>query len=353
MGIESTCDETGASIILMDEYGSHRVLSNIIKTQFLKHKKFGGIVPEIAARSHLTSIKELVNSAINDANIKLTDLDAVATSSGPGLIGGLIVGTSFGKGLSMALDIPFIPINHLEAHVLSPRLIKKIEFPYLVLLISGGHTQILKIEDVGKAKRISTTLDDSVGETFDKASIMLNLGWPGGVAIEKSAKKGDPYSVKLPRPILGKKNINFSFSGLKTAFYRETILEKMTPKRQRNLSASLQNAVADILEDKSSNAIDIILEEGNKINNFVVAGGVAANKTLRKRLSSLSKGKKLNIFFPPIELCTDNGTIIAWAGIERIMKFGLKKVNDFGFEPKPRWPLDPNAESVGFSKFVK
>ena len=353
IGIESTCDETGISLISMDDNGNHEILSNVLKTQFLKHKKYGGVVPEIAARSHLSIIDDLVKKALNEAKIKLKDIDAIATSCGPGLIGGLIVGSSFGKGLSLALDIPFIPVNHLEAHVLFPRMINKIDFPYLVLLISGGHTQILKIEGVSEAKRLSSTIDDSVGESFDKASIMLNLGWPGGVAIEKAALKGNHKSINLPRPILGKKNTNFSFSGLKTAFYRKSIAENLTPQRVNDLAASFQFAVTDILEDKSCNIIDLVLKEDKNIKSFVVSGGVAANKTIRKRLSNLSKQKKLDIFFPPIEFCTDNGAMIAWAGIEKIKRYGLIKVNDFSFEPRPRWPLDSEAEAIGLSKFPK
>ena len=353
LGIESTCDETGVSVIALDHLGNHKILSNVLKTQFGKHKKYGGVVPEIAARTHLSTIDVLLEQALDEAKIKVRDIDAIASSCGPGLIGGLIVGSSFGKGLSLALDIPFIPVNHLEAHVLSPRMINKIDFPYLVLLISGGHTQILVIEGVGEAKRLSSTIDDSVGESFDKAAIMLNLGWPGGVAIEKAALNGDNKSIKLPRPILGKKNTNFSFSGLKTAFYRQSIIETLTLQRVYDLSASFQFAVADILEDKSSNIIDVVLKENNNIKSFVVVGGVAANKMIRKRLSNLSKQKKLDVFFPPIEFCTDNGAMIAWAGIEKIKKFGLKRVNDFSFEPKPRWPLDKKADAVGLSKFAK
>ena len=337
LGIESTCDETGASIISIDENGLARTLSNVLKTQFSKHKKFGGVVPEIAARNHLSSISEVVNLAFNKANINLEDIDAVASSCGPGLIGGLIVGSSFGKAISLALNIPFIPINHLEAHVLSPRLIQKVDFPYLVLLISGGHTQILKINDINKVTRLSTTIDDSIGESFDKASIMLDLGWPGGKAIENHARNGDPLSIKLPRPMIGKKNNNFSFSGLKTALYRQTISEPLTEKRRRNLSASFQNAVTDVLEDKCKNIIDLELAKDLKIKNFVVAGGVAANKTIRKRLSVLVKQKDLNIIFPPIELCTDNGVMIAWAGCLRMSKGFL---NSLDVSAKARWPLE-------------
>ena len=250
----------------------------------------------------------------------------------------------FGKAYGLSKSIPFIPINHLEAHILSPRLFQNIEFPYLALLVSGGHTQLLYVEDLDKISRIGTTLDDSVGEAFDKASIILDLGWPGGKNIEKAAENGDPQSYNLPRPMIKRNNADFSLSGLKTALFRIAEKETLNKKVKSNLAASFQSAATDVIEDRCLNAFKIIKKINNNCKNFVVVGGVAANKVIRKRLTNLSKMKNFSPYFPPVEICTDNGAMIAWNGIEKILKYGISNINDPDFEPRTRWPLDPMAK---------
>ena len=350
LGIETTCDETAAAIVSLNEKGESNLLSNIVHSQFNEHSKFGGIVPEVAARSHLKNISFIVEEAIKQSNISNEEVNAVSVSCGPGLIGGLLVGSMFGKAYSLSKSIPFIPINHLEAHILSPRLFQNIEFPYLALLVSGGHTQLLYVEDLDKISRIGTTLDDSVGEAFDKASIILDLGWPGGKNIEKAAENGDPQSYNLPRPMIKRNNADFSLSGLKTALFRIAEKETLNKKVKSNLAASFQSAVTDVIEDRCLNAFKIIKKINNNCKNFVVVGGVAANKVIRKRLTNLSKMKNFSPYFPPVEICTDNGAMIAWNGIEKILKYGISNINDPDFEPRTRWPLDPMAKPIRNAK---
>ena len=256
----------------------------------------------------------------------------------------------FGKAYSLSKSIPFIPINHLEAHILSPRLFQNIDFPYLALLVSGGHTQLLYVEDLDKISRIGTTLDDSVGEAFDKASIILDLGWPGGKNIEKAAENGDPQSYNLPRPMIKRNNADFSLSGLKTALFRITEKETLNKKVKSNLAASFQSAATDVIEDRCLNAFKIVKKINKNCKNFVVVGGVAANKVIRKRLTNLSKRKNFSPYFPPVEICTDNGAMIAWNGIEKILKYGISNINDPDFEPRTRWPLDPMAKPIRNAK---
>ena len=353
LGIETTCDETAASVILLSADGKPTLLSNIIHSQISEHKKFGGVVPEIAARSHLDNIDFIVKKALDKAKKKPSEIDAVATSCGPGLIGGLIVGSCYGKAFAIGRKIPFIPVNHLEAHILSPRLLEKIEFPYLVLLISGGHTQLLYIERIGKVKRLGTTLDDSVGETFDKGAVILKLGWPGGKAIEKIASKGDPKAYKLPRPMIGREGADFSFSGLKTALYRMVDLDNLNDIKKANYAASLQLAITDVIQDRSENAMELAKKTNGGVNKFVVAGGVAANKSIRLTLEKTALKKNFSLFAPPISLCTDNAAMIAWAGIEHILRYGINNVDNKSFLPRPRWPLDPNAKAVGLAKYAR
>ena len=350
LGIETTCDETAAAIVSLNEKGESNLLSNIVHSQYNEHSKFGGIVPEVAARSHLKNISFIVAEAIKQANISNEEVNAVSVSCGPGLIGGLLVGSMFGKAYGLSKSIPFIPINHLEAHILSPRLFQNIEFPYLALLVSGGHTQLLYVEDLDKISRIGTTLDDSVGEAFDKASIILDLGWPGGKNIEKAAENGDPQSYNLPRPMIKRNNADFSLSGLKTALFRIAEKETLNKKVKSNLAASFQSAATDVIEDRCLNAFKIIKKINNNCKNFVVVGGVAANKLIRKRLTNLSKMKNFSLYFPPVEICTDNGAMIAWNGIEKILKYGISNINDPDFEPRTRWPLDPMAKPIRNAK---
>ena len=350
LGIETTCDETAASVVSLYKDGKTKLHSNIIHSQYKEHSKYGGIVPEIAARSHLNNISFIVSKAIEASDNDVNSIDAVAVSCGPGLIGGLLVGSLFGKAYALSKKIPFIPINHLEAHVLSPRLFEKIDFPYLALLVSGGHTQLLYVEDFGKIRRIGTTLDDSVGEAFDKASIILGLGWPGGKNIEIAAKMGNPDSFSLPRPMINRNNADFSLSGLKTALFRLAQKQNLTREVKSDLAASFQLAVADILEDRCKNGLSLAREINSVCKNFVVAGGVAANKVIRQRLKDLSNNKNFNIYYPPIEICTDNAAMIAWNGIEKIMKYGIKNVDNSEFEPRTRWPLDPEAQPIRNAK---
>ena len=350
LGIETTCDETGASVVSVHKNGKQKILSNIVHSQYEEHSGFGGIVPEVAARAHLKNISFIVSESLNKSKIDVSKINAVAVSSGPGLIGGLIVGTSFGKAFALSREIPFIPVNHLEAHILSPRLFDKIDFPYLALLVSGGHTQLLYVEDLDKVKRIGTTLDDSVGETFDKASMILKLGWPGGRNIEIAAKDGDPNFFKLPRPMLKRKNCDFSFSGLKTALFRLAEKKNLNKQTKSNLAASLQLAIADVLEDRCKNAFKTIKNINRGCKNFVIAGGVASNQIIRERLEGLGAHNNFSVFYPPIEICTDNAAMIAWNGVEKIKKHGIENVNDFSFEPRARWPLDPEAKAVRNAK---
>ena len=287
---------------------------------------------------------------MGDSELESNAISAVATSCGPGLIGGLIVGSSFGKSYAIASKIPFIPINHLEAHILSPRLIQKVEFPYLALLVSGGHTQLLYVKDVNKIIRVGTTLDDAVGETFDKGAMILNLGWPGGKIIEEYAKNGDPFRFTLPKPMFGKDGADFSFSGLKTALYRKVNSISLTKTIQFDMAASFQHTISEVLVDRCINAIKILRKKHKPFKSFILAGGVAANQYLKTNLNNLANKEGLSFFCPPIYLCTDNAAMISWAGIEYIVKFGINNVDNIEFIPRPRWPLDPKSKPVGMAK---
>ena len=340
LGIESSCDETAASIVQENDEGNPVILSNIISSQIDVHKEFGGVVPELAARSHIEKIDLITKKAINESGIKLEDLDAVAATAGPGLIVCLSVGLSFGKAVASSLNKPFIAVNHLEGHALSPKLNSSLSYPYLLLLISGGHTQFLSVQGLGKYKRLGTTIDDAVGEAFDKTAKLLGIEFPGGPQIEEYAKKGDFKKYELPKPIIHKGGCNLSFAGLKTAVLK--IAKQIKTDQERyDLAASFQKTVEEILYKKSK----VAFEEFKKINKnnnntFVVAGGVAANKKIRKVLTNLCIEENFNPIFPPINLCGDNAAMIAMVGLE---KFKLKKFNNLDFPAKPRWPLDENA----------
>tara|TARA_B100001996_G_scaffold336838_1_gene288344 strand:+ start:576 stop:1652 length:1077 start_codon:yes stop_codon:yes gene_type:complete len=341
LGIESSCDETAASIITENKVGNPIILSNIISSQVNVHKKFGGVVPELAARSHIEKIDLITNKAIKKSGIKLKNIDAVAATAGPGLIVCLSVGLSFGKTIASSLDKPFIAVNHLEGHALSPKLNSKLNYPYLLLLISGGHTQFLSVQGLGKYKRLGTTIDDAVGEAFDKTAKLLGIEFPGGPQIEQYAKRGDSNKYKLPKPIINRGGCNLSFAGLKTAVLRisQTIKNK---QEKYDLAASFQKTVEEILYKKSIQAIKEFkkININNKNNTFVVAGGVAANKKIREVLSNLCKREGFKSIFPPINLCGDNAAMIAMVGLE---KFKLKKFNTLDFPANPRWSLDENA----------
>ena len=341
LGIESSCDETAASIITENEQGNPVVLSNIVSSQVEVHREFGGVVPELAARSHVEKIDWIVQKAIDDSGRKIEEIDAVASTAGPGLIVCLSVGLSFGKAFASALNKPFIAVNHLEGHALSPKLNSELNYPYLLLLISGGHSQFLNVQDLGKYKRLGTTIDDALGEAFDKTAKLLGVEFPGGPQIEILAKKGDPNKYDLPKPIFNKGGCNLSFAGLKTAILRITKNIK-TDQEKFDLAASFQKTVEEILYKKTKVAF-LEFEKKNNLDNktFVVAGGVAANKKIRSMLINLCYEKNYQSIFPPIEFCGDNAAMIAMVGLE---KFKLKKFSELNHPAKPRWSLDENAQ---------
>ena len=338
MGIETSCDETAVAVVeappgdgsLGEPVG--RILANVVYSQIAEHRRFGGVVPEIAARAHLERIDGLVTEALAEAGLELADLDGIAATGGPGLIGGVMVGVMTAKAIAFAHDKPFLAVNHLEGHALSVRLTEPVAFPYLLLLVSGGHCQLLTVRGPGDFTRLGTTIDDAVGECFDKTAKLLGLGSPGGPAVEQAAKGGDDRRFALPRPMWRKPGCDFSFSGLKTAV-RQTVekLPKDDAQAVADLCASFQRTVGDVLIDRCGNALATAPHD-----TLVVAGGVAANIYLRGRLETLG----VRLVAPPIRLCTDNGAMIAWAGIERLR---LGMVDDLDFAPRPRWPLDPGV----------
>ena len=340
LGIESSCDETAASLVTENEQGTPLVLSNVISSQVDIHKEFGGVVPELAARSHIEKIDWIVQKAIDDSGCKIEEIDAVAATAGPGLIVCLSVGLSFGKAFALSLNKPFIAVNHLEGHALSPRLNSNLDYPYLLLLISGGHSQFLSVQGLGKYKRLGTTIDDALGEAFDKTAKLLGIEFPGGPQIEVLAKKGNPSKYDLPKPIFYKGGCNLSFAGLKTSILKITKNIK-TDQEKFDLAASFQKTIEEILHKKTKIAF-IEFEKQNKIKEkkFVVAGGVAANKKIRSMLEKLCVEENYYSIFPPIELCGDNAAMIALVGLE---KFKIKQFDNLNHPAKPRWPLDENA----------
>ncbi len=320
LGIESSCDETAVSIISENKEGEPKILSNIVSSQVDVHKEFGGVVPELAARAHIEKIDLITKKALDESGIDLNNIDAVATTAGPGLIVCLSVGLNFGKAIAASLKKPFIAVNHLEGHALSPKLNSKINYPYLLLLISGGHSQFLSVEGLGKYRRLGTTIDDAVGEAFDKTAKLLGIEFPGGPQIEILAKEGDPEKFNLPKPIINKGGCNLSFAGLKTAILRITKNIK-NEKDKCDLAASFQKTIEEILYKKSK----IAFEKFKKVNinnnkTFVVAGGVAANKKIREILTKLCEEENFEAIFPPINLCGDNAAMIALTGLEKFKK---------------------------------
>ena len=340
LGIESSCDETAASIITENEQGVPTILSSIVSSQVDIHKEFGGVVPELAARSHIEKIDLITKKAIEESGVTLKYVDAVAATAGPGLIVCLSVGLSFGKAMASSLMKPFIAVNHLEGHALSPKLNSKLNYPYLLLLISGGHTQFLSVKGLGKYKRLGTTIDDALGEAFDKTAKMLGIEFPGGPQIEEYAKKGDPNKYELPKPIFHKGGCNLSFAGLKTAVLR-IVKQIKTDQEKYDLAASFQKTIEEILYKKSKVALKEFKNiNGDKTNTFVVAGGVAANKRIREVLTKLCDEENFKAIFPPINLCGDNAAMIAMVGLE---KYKLKQFSELDHPAKPRWPLDTDA----------
>ena len=341
LGIESSCDETAASIISENDKGKPIILSNVISSQTEVHKKFGGVVPELAARSHIEKIDWVVKKAINDSGIKINEVDAVASTAGPGLVVCLSVGLSFGKAIAASINKPFIAVNHLEGHSLSPKLNSELDYPYLLLLISGGHSQYLSVKNLSNYERLGTTIDDAIGEAFDKTAKLLGIEFPGGPQIEILAKKGDPHKYNLPKPIFNKGGCNLSFAGLKTAILKITKKIK-TDQEKFDLAASFQKTVVEILYKKTRIAFTEFENQVKpKKKIFVVAGGVAANKEIRRMLINLCKEKSYEPVFPPVELCGDNAAMIGLVGLE---KFKLNQFNNLDYPAKPRWPLDEKAK---------
>ncbi len=340
LGIETSCDETAVAIIEENDKGQPSILSNIVSSQVDVHKEFGGVVPELAARSHIEKIDLIAKKAIDKSKIKLTDISAVAATAGPGLIVCLTVGLSFGKAIALSLKKPFIAVNHLEGHALSPKLNSKINYPYLLLLISGGHSQFLSVQGLGKYKRLGTTIDDALGEAFDKTAKLIGIEFPGGPKIEEFAKLGDKNFYSLPKPIINRGGCNLSFAGLKTAVLKIS-KEIKSNKEKYNLAASFQNTIEEILCEKSKVAFKEFKKNNkSKKNTFVIAGGVASNKSIRKKLIALSLKEGFDPIFPPIDLCSDNAAMIAMVGLE---KYKLGQSNNLDFDARPRWPLDENA----------
>ncbi|MCG6856607.1 MAG: tRNA (adenosine(37)-N6)-threonylcarbamoyltransferase complex transferase subunit TsaD [Salaquimonas sp.] len=346
LGIETSCDETAAAIVTRDDNGAPQILSDIVLSQVDDHSAFGGVVPEIAARAHLSALDRVIEAAVNEAGMTRSDIDAVAATGGPGLIGGLIVGLMTAKGLAASLGKPFLAVNHLEAHALTARLTDRIEFPYLLLLVSGGHTQIVAVEGLGQYRRWATTIDDALGEAFDKTAKLLSLGFPGGPAVERTAMQGDPARFDFPRPLKGQNTLNFSFSGLKTAIRQEA--ERLAPLKEQDvadLCAAFQAAVRDVLVDRASRAMDRFEEIWPDMERptLVVAGGVAANQVLRGSLAAACGNKNWRFVAPPLKLCGDNAVMVAWAGLER---FERGEVSPMSFAPRSRWPLDEDVAAV-------
>ena len=341
LGIETSCDETAAAVIRENDKGTADILSNIVSSQIEEHKKFGGVVPELAARAHLENIEYIIDAALKESKISLDEVDGVAATAGPGLIVCLTIGLNIGKSIAAFSNKPFIGVNHLEGHALSPGLENKIDFPYLLLLISGGHTQFLIVKNVNEYKQLGTTIDDALGEAFDKTAKMLDLGYPGGPSVEKFAKLGDENFFKLPEPIINKAGCNLSFAGLKTAVLRESKKINREVKLKYNLAASFQKTINRILYKKTKIAVDMFREKTKKENfQLIVAGGVAANKAIRKNLSTLSNEMNFKTIYPDLKLCGDNAAMIAWAGIQRFKK---NMIDDKNMPAKSRWPLDKNA----------
>jgi N6-L-threonylcarbamoyladenine synthase len=342
LGLETTCDETAASVVESLRDGEGRILSNEILSQIRQHADYGGVVPEIAARAHIEALDHLIQAALEKAGVTLDELDGVAAAAGPGLIGGVMVGLTTAKALALVAQKPFLAVNHLEAHALSPRLTDGVNFPFLLLLVSGGHTQILIVRGVGDYFRLGTTIDDAMGEAFDKVAKMLSLPYPGGPEVEKRAKAGRPDRFAFPRPMLGRKEPDFSLSGLKTAVRIEA--ESIAPLSETDiddLCASFQAAVVAMVVDRVKVAMKRSYDLDVRPNALVIAGGVAANLALRSGLQALADKEKMPLVAPPLALCTDNGAMIAWAGIERL-RLGL--VDGFDSPPRARWPLDARKD---------
>jgi N6-L-threonylcarbamoyladenine synthase len=344
LGIETTCDETAAAVVARAEDGRGRISSNVVFSQVDEHAAFGGVVPEIAARAHVEALDHVVDKAMAEADVSFAALDGVAAAAGPGLIGGLIVGLTTAKAIALVHNKPLIAVNHLEAHALTARLTDAIPFPYCLFLASGGHTQILGVRGVGDYLRLGGTVDDAIGEAFDKTAKLLGLGYPGGPMVEKEATSGDPARFSLPRPMSGRHDADFSLSGLKTALRIEA--EKVAPLSDQDvadLCASFQQAVVEVVVDRLRLGLRMFRDRIGTPNALVCAGGVAANRAIRKVLHRLAFEAGTQLAAPPPALCTDNGAMVAWAGAERL---ALGLTDAFGVAPRPRWPLDQVVKVV-------
>jgi N6-L-threonylcarbamoyladenine synthase len=345
LGIETSCDETAAAVVALNDDGSREIVSNEILSQIPAHAPYGGVVPEIAARHHVEALDKIVARALAKAKLTLKDVDGVAVAAGPGLIGGLIVGATTAKTLALVANKPFIAVNHLEAHALTARLTHAVGFPFLLLLASGGHTALVAARDVGNYVRLGSTLDDAIGEAFDKVAKLLGLPYPGGPSVEKAAERGDPERFDLPRPLLGRSGCDFSLSGLKTAL--RLACERIAPLTGTDIAdlcASFHAAIVDIVDDRTRHALSAIVEMGHKPTALVVAGGVAANGPLRLALSRIAAESGVKFIAPPLDLCGDNAAMIAWAGIERLRR---NMTDDLTAPARARWPLGEEIERSG------
>lgn len=341
LGIETSCDETAAAVVERNADGSGRILSNIVLSQINDHAAFGGVVPEIAARAHVEALDGVISAAMTEAGVAFPDLDGVAATAGPGLIGGLLVGLTTGKAIALAAGKPLVAVNHLEGHALTARLTDGLAFPYLLLLVSGGHTQFLAVEDVGRYRRLGTTIDDALGEAFDKAAKLLGLPYPGGPAVESAARRGNRDRFALPRPLLDRPGADFSFSGLKTAL--RMAAEAAAPLSDgdvADLCASFQAAVIDVVTDRATHAMTAFHADYTRAGVLVVAGGVASNMAIRSALNEAATKANYRFITPPARLCTDNAAMIAWAGAERL---ALGLTGSLSAAARPRWPLDEVA----------
>src|SRR6266481_4400458 len=348
LGIETTCDETGAAMVERPTQGPGRILSNVVLSQIEAHAAFGGVVPEIAARAHVEALDLIIAKAMGEAGKSFAELDGVAAAAGPGLIGGVIVGLTTAKAIALVAEKPLIAVNHLEAHALTARLTDATAFPYCLFLASGGHTQIVAVLGVGQYVRLGTTVDDAMGEAFDKVAKMLGLPYPGGPEVERAARGGDPARFAFPRPMLGRADANFSLSGLKTAVRNEASrLMPLQPQDVSDLCASFQAAVLESTADRLSVGLKLFHERFGPPRALVAAGGVAANQAIRGALQEVAATAQTTLIIPPPALCTDNGAMIAWAGAERLA-IGLTDAMDAA--PRARWLLDANATApAGFS----
>lgn len=340
LGIETSCDETAAAVVARDERGRGQILANVVLSQLKEHAPYGGVVPEIAARAHVTHLDRLVAQAMAEAGVAYDQLDGVAATAGPGLLGGVIVGLTMAKAIAFAAGKPLIAVNHLEGHALTARLLEDVQFPYLLLLISGGHTQFQLVEGIGKYHRLGTTIDDALGEAFDKVAKLLGLGYPGGPQVEALARRGNPQRFDFPRPLKGRKDCNFSFSGLKTAV-REAVndLGTLTDQDVADVAASFEAAVAETMADRLKMAVHLFRAAHPDVESpaLIVAGGVAANQKLKAVFAGAAAQHGLQLIVPPARLCTDNAAMIAWAGAERL---ALGLTDDLGVAARARWPLD-------------